>query len=319
MFVLLFGLAAALICGSGAARVSSAKERFSQAATEYHRLIAQSEQLNGKLRVTLTAIGDQIIKSLKSLKAANKILDPAGRGLALPSLRNSAGMNKAALSVLGTGSLISRDYNAAPSAVIGLGVGSALAVGSWTAVSMLGAASTGTAIVGLHGIAYTNAVLASLGGGTLAAGAAGVVGGKLALVSMVLVPVVAVMGFASHVEASEINERAGKIEDANYRNSTTLWKIEEQEPRINAVLPRVIRENDGLAGAVVKARSELFRYGFFSKIYKVIRFHLKGNYYTKEEMVHVEKLASAVDRFVAAVRGDRDQTSRNKPIAMLSR
>lgn len=50
----------------------------------------------------------------------------------------------------------------------------------WVATTF-GTASTGTAISALHGIAATNAALAWLGGGTTAAGAAGIAGGKALL------------------------------------------------------------------------------------------------------------------------------------------
>lgn len=45
------------------------------------------------------------------------------------------------------------------------------------AVSAFGTAGTGAAIAGLHGIAATNAILAFLGGGTLASGGAGIAHG----------------------------------------------------------------------------------------------------------------------------------------------
>ena len=54
-----------------------------------------------------------------------------------------------------------------------------LAAGGMTvaAVSAFGTAGTGAAIAGLHGIAATNAILAFLGGGTLASGGAGIAHG----------------------------------------------------------------------------------------------------------------------------------------------
>ena len=69
--------------------------------------------------------------------------------------------------------------------IIGTVTGSAAAVwGSTAAMSLatvLGTASTGTAISALSGVAATNAALAWLGGGSIAAGGAGVAGGHLVL------------------------------------------------------------------------------------------------------------------------------------------
>ena len=67
----------------------------------------------------------------------------------------------------------------------GAGLGAAggfAAAGATTAAVMaLGTASTGTAIASLSGVAATNATLALLGGGTLAAGGGGIAAGTAAL------------------------------------------------------------------------------------------------------------------------------------------
>ena len=67
----------------------------------------------------------------------------------------------------------------------GAGLGAAggfAAAGATTAAVMaLGTASTGTAIASLSGVAATNATLALLGGGTLAAGGGGMAAGAAAL------------------------------------------------------------------------------------------------------------------------------------------
>lgn len=64
-------------------------------------------------------------------------------------------------------------------------------------VTTYGAASTGAAISSLAGAAATNATLAFLGGGSLAAGGFGVAGGAAVLGGAVTGPVLAVIGFAA--------------------------------------------------------------------------------------------------------------------------
>lgn len=64
--------------------------------------------------------------------------------------------------------------------------------GAYGAVGLLGAASTGTAISSLGGVAATNATLAWLGGGSLAAGGLGMAGGTFVLGGIVAAPVIAV-------------------------------------------------------------------------------------------------------------------------------
>ena len=67
------------------------------------------------------------------------------------------------------------------SGLIGTGVGAGFGVAVTSLVSVIGTAGTGAAITGMSGIAATNASLAWLGGGTLAAGGLGVAGGALIL------------------------------------------------------------------------------------------------------------------------------------------
>jgi hypothetical protein len=73
-------------------------------------------------------------------------------------------------------------------AFAGATVGGVAAYGTFMAAVSFGTASTGAAIVGLTGVAASNAALALLGGGTLAAGGAGVAGGAAVLTGIVAAP-----------------------------------------------------------------------------------------------------------------------------------
>lgn len=98
-------------------------------------------------------------------------------------------------------------------------VGVLTGVGAAGTVSMLGAASTGTAIASLSGVAASNATLAWLGGGSLAAGGWGVAGGTAVLGGVALGPVVAVMGLAA---ASKMNKQTTEVrsKEAEYQVAT---------------------------------------------------------------------------------------------------
>jgi len=102
------------------------------------------------------------------------------------------------------------------------GVGGALAAfGAYSGVMAFGAASTGTAITALSGVAATNATLAFLGGGTLAAGGLGVAGGMAVLGGLVAGPALAIMGFV-------IGAKASKNLDNAYSNLAEAEKIAEE-------------------------------------------------------------------------------------------
>jgi hypothetical protein len=113
-------------------------------------------------------------------------------------------------------------------------VGGALAAfGAYSGVMAFGAASTGTAIATLSGVAATNATLAFLGGGTLAAGGLGIAGGTMVLGGLVAGPALAIMGFVMGAKAS-------KNLDTAYSNLAEARKTAE-ELKTAAVLCNGIR------------------------------------------------------------------------------
>lgn len=86
--------------------------------------------------------------------------------------------------------------------------GAITAFGAYSAAGIFAAASTGTAIASLSGAAATNATLAFLGGGSLAAGGLGIAGGTMVLGGLVAVPALAIMGFVVGAKASAAKDEA---------------------------------------------------------------------------------------------------------------
>lgn len=93
---------------------------------------------------------------------------------------------------------LTQDYQALKDAGLGVGAGlgggAALAFGAYNGTMLLATAGTGTAISTLGGVAATNATLAWLGGGTLAAGGYGMAGGVMVLGGIVAGPALAIFG-----------------------------------------------------------------------------------------------------------------------------
>lgn len=102
-----------------------------------------------------------------------------------------------------------------------LGAGSLAGVGAYGGVLLLGKASTGTAIGTLSGAAATNATLAWLGGGSIAAGGMGVAGGIIVLGGIVAGPILLVGGGLMHAKARK------KLAQARANNATALKHTEE--------------------------------------------------------------------------------------------
>lgn len=110
----------------------------------------------------------------------------------------------------------------------GAALGAVTAFGAYGAVMTFGAASTGTAIASLSGIAATNATLAFLGGGSLAAGGLGVAGGTMVLGGLVAGPALAVMGFIVGAKAHANKDRA-------YSNLAKAHQFEEEVETLRVV------------------------------------------------------------------------------------
>ncbi|WP_415900556.1 hypothetical protein ACMXYR_05510 [Neptuniibacter sp. QD29_5] len=92
--------------------------------------------------------------------------------------------------------------------IAALGSGGLAGLATYGGVGLLGTASTGTAISSLGGVAATNATLAWLGGGSLAAGGMGMAGGMAVLGGIVAGPVLAAGGMMAASKAEAAKEDA---------------------------------------------------------------------------------------------------------------
>jgi hypothetical protein len=142
------------------------------------------------------------------------------------------------------------DYQALKDAGLGLGAGlgggAALAFGAYNGTMMLAAASTGTAISTLSGVAATNATLAWLGGGSLAAGGYGMAGGMMVLGGIVAGPALAIFGHIVGNKGEEaLNNARSHLEQAEtiradgQKVATTLHAIEQVTSLANSTFSAI--------------------------------------------------------------------------------
>lgn len=114
---------------------------------------------------------------------------------------------------------ISRDVSIVSEAVsggiAGLGGGALAAFGAYNGTMLLASAGTGTAISTLSGAAATNATLAWLGGGTLAAGGGGMAAGAMVLGVMAAGPALLIFGSILGANAKKrLNDAMSNLEQA---------------------------------------------------------------------------------------------------------
>ncbi len=143
-----------------------------------------------------------------------------------------------------------QDYQALKDAGLGLGAGlsggAALAFGAYNGTMLLATASTGTAISSLGGVAATNATLAWLGGGSLAAGGYGMAGGAMVLGGIVAGPALAIFGhIVGNKGEAALNKAKSNLEEANTISDESdlmvakLEAIEKVTSQANSVFSKV--------------------------------------------------------------------------------
>jgi hypothetical protein len=177
------------------------------------------------------------------------------------------------------------------------GVGTSVASGALTAAGVYGlvgnlaAASTGTAIAALSGVAAQNAALAWLGGGTLAAGGGGMAMGTVVLGGFIAGPAILMSSFFVHAKAA-------KVETAVEQNCCEMDRAEASMQGhiayLDAVQTRVL-ELQRVTREVESALKSLLA---------------TANPETSEEVFQVAKVASALGSVLDAAVLDKD----GKPI-----
>jgi hypothetical protein len=114
--------------------------------------------------------------------------------------------------------------------------GAAGSYGATTLATSVGIASTGTAISGLSGAAATNATLAWLGGGSLAAGGGGMALGSLVLGGITLGPALAVAGF---VFAGQGEKALTKASEYKAKANAEIATLDEARDFLKRVQRRI--------------------------------------------------------------------------------
>jgi hypothetical protein len=158
--------------------------------------------------------------------------------------------------------------------IAGVGAGALLGWGTYGGVMALGTASTGTAIGGLSGVAATNATLAWLGGGSLAAG-----GGGMALGSMVLGGVIA--GPALLLSGSLLSSKAKKNLNNAYSNFSEARTFESNIEKGIIELEYIKDTANQIAGILRNIKYELKTFNY--KMDFIINFEKQWSKFSIEE------------------------------------
>ncbi|HEY1984250.1 MAG TPA: hypothetical protein VGG85_02515 [Terracidiphilus sp.] len=150
----------------------------------------------------------------------------------------------------------------------------------------------------LQGAAASNAGWAWFGGGSLAASGGGMALGHVVLPVIGSAVAIGVSSALSHRNASRLKELCREVAKVNDTNQSVLAQVDADLNKVGDWDAKLEREGAKLWQAVRSARRKLFRFGFLSHIWRLLRFWLRGHYYTPEEQRIVDELGWTVSKFL---------------------
>lgn len=121
-------------------------------------------------------------------------------------------------------------------------------------VSSFATASTGTAISGLTGAAATNATLAWLGGGSIAAGGGGMAAGAVVLNLIMIAPAALITGLTVSMVGAKKKTQANEY---NARVQVSIENMETAEALLQSVDTRIGELQSVLIGLVIRAEDAI--------------------------------------------------------------
>ena len=283
-------------------RVKSAQESYEKTYRKYNKKKNECEAKASELNAVFEDLIKVKIKVQNSVKKLQNIV-PTDEKDRDNTAENSGEMNLEQLSYihnsLESGEII---INSIKGTGVALSVGAAAAPAALWIVGNFGVASTGVAISTLSGAAATNAALAVLGGGTIAAGGGGVAAGASVLATLgpvvgLVVGAVALPLF-SHLSA---NKKIKEIEEKEYEIWEAIEKIESQmlefevyEKRTNELIDSLNKGIEAFDFVYKKTKKELLPLGFISKLYRRCKFIVLKRknqiYYSQQEYEKINLL-----------------------------
>lgn len=169
--------------------------------------------------------------------------------------------------------------------------GVATAMGAWALVGYVGTASTGTAISAIGGVAASNATLAFLGGGALAAGGGGMALGTAVLGGITVIPALIIYGLVNHAKAKKEIKRLAE------REAEMVADIEKCRKCLllfDTMIKRAGEMCSALAGMTQTLETEqrrvtalLLKTGFVVRLQRWFRRRRTGSRYTAPELQEI--------------------------------
>ncbi len=284
----------------GTARIRGANKRYLELVAAYQSLIDGISSSNAELSLIVSRVRKQIAISRRRLKRAHKILFPLGgrnpQGRGTPGSERNAILSTAPHALVKSSS--SSGIDEFTPAIAGTASGVAAAGASWVATQVVANASTGTAVAGLHGAAASNATWAWFGGGSLATGGGGMALGHFVLPGIGTAVAITVSASLAHKKANKLVKACEELEMTNQKNILVLKTVNVDIQATRQLESKLIHWDEYLSRELKAAQRQLLRFGFLSRLWRLLRSFFSGCYYSSDEVAVRERLQKAVERFI---------------------
>ncbi|MEZ8302930.1 hypothetical protein AB6C61_03685 [Vibrio splendidus] len=196
-------------------------------------------------------------------------------------------------------SMFHTSYSSAFSAGFGGVLGGTAAVGAWGLVSIIGSASTGTAIATLSGAAATNATLAWFGGGALAASGAGMSGGMMVLGGIVAAPMIFFATKKAYQKAEQLEQATQALKDTFPELEQLLISASEQQAEVKAYTKQMRTICDNYVFEAKTLMTMIQPNGRWSRLYQWLRRLFRLNVFKPKQQQAIESLAVKTSEILA--------------------
>ena len=273
----------------GSEELRGAKALYDSEQTAYISLFNEVSELKQQMDHTLERIGEDVAAAQEALSACQKILSSQHLSLEQKTL-SAATVEKLAA--------FNTSFNSAMTAGFGGVVGGGAAVGAWAVVSLVGSASTGTALSTLSGAAAYNATLAWFGGGALAAGGAGMSGGMMVLGGIVAAPIIFFAAKGAYAKAKKTREESEKLKSEIIKLTDVKKKTQEQldaVTRYHGIIQTLSSDYTQQSYELIK---RLYPYGVLSRLKQRVLKVFGAAYFSETQLSAFKELRSITDRFL---------------------
>ncbi len=273
----------------GSEELLEAQEAYNKTYSIYKHHYDLAAEIKTRIDQALQAIGEAIASIEEPINFSRKMLNQD------IYCHQQAHIKTDTLSKLNN---FNASYNNAVIAGFGGIVGGSMAAGAWAVVSVIGSASTGTAIASLSGVAATNATMAWFGGGALAAGGSGMAGGMMVLGGIIAAPIIYFAAKGSYAKATEIREETTKLNDEIIKVQHHAEQLQLQEESLEGYRLHIISTCQNFRKQVFRLRDRIYPSGFLSELFIMLKRLFRSTPFSQEQESDIKELLDVTEKFL---------------------